>query len=94
MSVIQTNARGVDVVELEFYTKGSHQAQVTTRDNVVAADKDYVFGVSELIIPSASLPSTKLGLTNRETSLSFLSITNSIVSDVEILINVETSKML
>ena len=56
MSVIQTNVRGVDVVELQFYTKGSHQAQVTTRDNVVASDKDYVFGVSELIIPSASLP--------------------------------------
>ena len=56
MSVIQTNARGTDIVELEFYTKGSHQAQVTTRDNVVASDKDYVFGVSELIIPSSSLP--------------------------------------
>ena len=61
MSVIQTNARGVDIVELEFYTKGSHQAQVTTRDNVVASDKDYVFGVSELIIPSASLPLFKPG---------------------------------
>ena len=56
MSVIQTNARGVDVVELGFYTKGSHQAHITTRDNVVAADKDYVFGVSELIIPNSSLP--------------------------------------
>ena len=61
MSVIQTNSRGVDVVELEFYTKGSHQAQVTTRDNVVASDKDYVFGVSELIIPSSSLPLFKPG---------------------------------
>ena len=63
MSVIQTNARGVDVVELEFYTKGSNQAQVTTRDNVVAANKDYVFGVSELIVPSTSLPLFKPGTT-------------------------------
>ena len=61
MSVILTNARGVDVVELEFYTKGSNQADVTTRDNVVQADKDYVFGVSELIIPSSSLPLFKPG---------------------------------
>ena len=61
MSVIQTNARGVDVVELEFYTKGTNQAQVTTRDNVVDSTKDYVFGVSELIIPNSSLPLFKPG---------------------------------
>ena len=61
MSVIQTNARGVDVVDLEFYTKGSNQAQVTTRDNVVAANKDYVFGVSELIVPNSSIPLFKPG---------------------------------
>ena len=62
MSAILTNARGVDVVELEFYTKGSNQAEVTTRDNVVQSDKDYVFGVSELIIPSHLYRCSDLGL--------------------------------
>ena len=63
MSVIQTNARGVDLVELEFYTKGSNQAHLVSRDNLVDATKDYVFGISELLVPNSSLPIFKPGTT-------------------------------
>ena len=44
--------------------------------------------------PNESLPSTKLGLTNREIFWSFLRTTNSIVSEVDIFMKVETSKIL
>ena len=44
--------------------------------------------------PKESLVFTKFGLTNIESSWSFLKILNSIISDVEVLIKVETSKIL
>jgi hypothetical protein len=84
MSVIQTNARGVDVVELEFYTKGTNQAQVTTRDNVVDSTKDYVFGVSELIIPNSSLPLFKPGTTQELFSIRYRAVGNGAVTYADI----------
>ena len=84
MSVIQTNALGVDVVELEFYTKGTNQAQVTTRDNVVDSTKDYVFAVSELIIPNSSLPLFKPGTTQELFRIKWRIVGNGAVTYADI----------
>ena len=86
MSVIQTNARGVDLVELEFYTKGSNQAHLVSRDNLVDATKDYVFGVSELLVPNSSLPIFKPGTTQELFRIKkrFLGAGNTTFADIEV----------
>ena len=56
MSVVQTNLSGCDFIDLEFFTKGSNQAHLTASDKLLLDNQDYILGVSELIVPSTSLP--------------------------------------
>ena len=55
MSVVQTNVEGIDFVDLEFFTRGSNQAHLTASDKLLLDTKEYILGVSELVVPSSSL---------------------------------------
>jgi hypothetical protein len=56
MSVVQVNLEGVDFIDLEFFTAGENQAHLTAHDKLLLDTKDYILGVSELVVPSTSLP--------------------------------------
>jgi hypothetical protein len=56
MSFVQHNIDGCDYVELEYFTEGTNQADLTANDKLLLDNKDYVLGVSELVIPSSSMP--------------------------------------
>ena len=56
MSVVQTNVTGCDFIDLEFFTKGSNQAHLTASDKLLLDNKEYILGVSELVVPATSLP--------------------------------------
>ena len=56
MSVVQTNVTGIDFIDLEFFTKGSNQAHLTASDKLLLDNKEYILGVSELVVPATSLP--------------------------------------
>jgi hypothetical protein len=56
MSVVQHNIDGCDYIELEYFTEGSNQADLTANDKLLLDNKDYVMGVSELVVPSSTMP--------------------------------------
>jgi hypothetical protein len=56
MSVVQHNIDGCDYIELAYFTEGSNQADLTANDKLLLDNKDYLLGVSELVVPSSSMP--------------------------------------